>query len=612
LNALLNGGLDILPAKAIIFGGEVLNKQLVERIKRMSPTLEIYNHYGPTESTIGVTTYKVSGDEEEIPIGKPLNNTCVYLLDEEGAALPAGVEGEIYIGGESLANGYLNNPELTREKFITDPYYPDRKLFKTGDKGILDNEGNLLFRGRKDRQVKIRGNRVELREIEVCLEDLDIVSQAVVLTPSSKTKEQLWAVVQAKETADAEKIKALLIHALPGYMIPDRIFILNLIPVTSNGKTDYDKIHSLINEEKSRQNAAVQLESLTSDEQKIQAIFAKILGIECFGPDDSFFDLGGNSLSAIELLYHIKQTFQVNLPLAFLFHYSTIKKIAGELHKNNTFQPLVKMKEGCGDDVLVLVHPAGGDVFCYHTFSGQFVSDISIYGLQSRIVVSGDTNNAIKILADKYLSIIESQNIQGNLIFGGWSMGALIAFEMAVKYSAKKDLFPSVLIIDQTAYTHNVSTNSKDDMDRIVLFAEKVEHLIGEELGITREKIKDMSDWECSALFFEKFRHYGLVPESIEINDFHGFLELMIYHNEISLNYYPSDYKGKVIVVKSENPMMLRTGATLYSDERPRDLLWRTFAGEIHEITSPGNHVSMMRSPFVEVLVKRLEKILTP
>lgn len=608
LQALLKGGEMILPRKNLIFGGESLSIGLVKQIRGQFPSLRIHNHYGPTEATIGVTTCLLTGNESEIPIGKPLDNVYIYLLDDHLSVVPVGVEGEIYIGGACLANAYLHQESLTREKFVDDPYTPGKKLFKTGDRGFLKEDGAIVFRGRNDRQVKIRGNRVELREIELQLEALDGVQQAVALIPSEKTNRQLWAMVHTVSGRGDADYRALLSERMPAYMVPVRIVQTDRLPVTPNGKIDYDAVAERIR--LARQAEVVpekEAAPLTGEEKQVRDIFCKVLKTPAVNRDDSFFEIGGNSLSAIELLYSLNRCFQTDLSLSFLFRHASVQKIVEGLHERPSFASLVKIKEGNGRKALFLVHPAGGNIFCYHTFSDRMAGDTTIYGLQSQ--PGKIDTRGIRELARHYLDEVEKCGFGGELIFGGWSMGALTAYEMAVEWSKEKGQCPPVLVIDQMAYALAVSGHS-DDNDRIALFAEKVEHLIGHPLGITREKLQNLSPESRSLLFLDAFKRDGLVPQSVQISDFHGFLEQMIVHNEQVSAYRPSRYEGKVIVVRSEEALLLKDDTTTYSLERPDDLLWREFAGQVVVVTSPGNHVSMMRPPYVEVLARRVQEIL--
>ncbi len=608
MKALLVGDKDVLPKKALILGGEELSQGLVAKIRSLSPDLDLFNHYGPTESTVGVTTYKIVGDEEVIPIGKPLNNCTVYILDNNMKPLPPGVEGEIFIGGQSLASEYFNRKELTIERFVDDPFHSGERLYKTNDKAVLREDGNILFRGRYDRQIKHNGHRIELKEIEVHLAKQDDIEQAIVLIPDEKTNNQLWAVVSTTNGTGEADIKEKLASTLPHHMIPNRVFILSEIPITLNGKVDYERTFSLVKELYNKNVVNNEPVELTKTEQQLSAIFCKILKIENPDINKSFFDLGGTSISSIELLYSVNDTFKSNLSVAFIFNFSTIKRIAQELNRKFTFSNIVNIKKGAIKKSLFLIHPAGGNIFCYNQMAKLFDSDISIYGIQTNLNVRA--NESIKTLATGYLKEIEKLNIDDDLIMGGWSMGALVAYEMAVLHYKQTGKLSKVVIIDQIAYQDSDSDTKVDDVERMVLFSKKVEHLVGDRLDINYESLIELSKDERSNVFLEKFKQHKLAPENIKSSDFNGFLEQMLHHNNISMQHTPSAYNGEVIIVKAENPLILDDDETTYGINRPEDLLWGQFSDKISIITSPGNHASVMRSPNVEVMTKRLQKAL--
>ncbi len=608
MKALLVGDKDVLPKKALVLGGEGLSQGLVAKIKRLSPDLDLFNHYGPTESTVGVTTYKIVGDEEVIPIGKPLNNCTVYILDNNMKPLPPDVEGEIFIGGQSLATEYFNRKELTIERFVDDPFSSGERLYKTNDKAVLRDDGNILFRGRYDRQIKHNGHRIELKEIEVHLAKQAEINQAIILIPGEKTNHQLWAAVSTRKGTSEADIKEKLSDTLPQHMIPDRVFILNKIPITLNGKVDYGRTFSLVKELYNKNVANHEPVELTETEQQLSAVFCKILKIRNPDINKSFFDLGGTSISSIELLYSINGTFKSNLSVAFIFNFSTIRRIAQELNSKFIFSNIVNIKKGGIKKSLFLIHPAGGNIFCYNQMAKLFDADLSIYGIQANISKSAD--ESIQSLANRYLNEIEKLNIDDDLIIGGWSMGALVACEMAVQYNKQTGKLSKVVIIDQMAYQDSDKDQKTNDVERMVLFSKKVEHLLGDRLNINYKNLAELSQDERSNIFLEKFKEHKLAPENIKSADFNGFLGQMLHHNNISMQHTPSAYRGEVIIVRAENPLILNDDDTTYGSNRPEDLLWSQFSDKILIITSPGNHASIMRSPNIEIMTKRLQKVL--
>ncbi|WP_432329962.1 phosphopantetheine-binding protein [Mucilaginibacter sp. P25] len=296
-------------------------------LKRINPGLEIINEYGPTESTVGSTTYKIADNdtvhETTIPIGRPISNTEIYILDKAGRVQPVGVPGELYIGGAGVARGYLNRPELTSERFVPNPYSKDRgsRLYRTGDQGRWLADGNIEYLGRLDDQVKIRGYRIELGEIESVLQQCPGVQQGVVLArPDAQGNRRLVGYVVAGEGYDQEVLRTYLQSKLPEYMVPSLWVELASLPLTSNGKTDRrslpDPDLSLV-----RGNYEAPVTEL---EEQLAQIWQELLGVERVGVHDDFFDLGGHSLLAIRLVSAIRNELRLEISITDLFSHPTI------------------------------------------------------------------------------------------------------------------------------------------------------------------------------------------------------------------------------------------------------------------------------------------------
>ncbi|MEO1006459.1 MAG: amino acid adenylation domain-containing protein, partial [Cyanobacteria bacterium J06638_38] len=320
LSALLNStsSAEFLPRKQLILGGEASNWELIAKIRQQKPNCQIFNHYGPTETTVGVLTYQVAIEADHqsttVPIGKPLANNQVYILDEQLQPVPLGVPGELYIGGAQVSRGYLNRPELNKEKFIKNIFSDGRKacaprLYKTGDRVRYLAEGNIEFLGRIDRQVKIRGFRIELGEIESKLQQhLGILSAVVIASKNERlfdlenkrliayviTKPQFRLLHQNQDRAIASELRSFCSEQFPEYMIPSAFIILKALPLNANGKIDY---HALPSPEKNRP----ELEQLyvaprSPLEKELAKIWTEVLGLEKIGIHDDFFELGGHSL----------------------------------------------------------------------------------------------------------------------------------------------------------------------------------------------------------------------------------------------------------------------------------------------------------------------------
>ena len=325
---------SILPRKRLILGGETASWELIEKVRKINPDCLIFNHYGPTEATVGVLTYQVYGEElrgisETVPLGRPIANTQIYILDSHLQPVPVGVAGELHIGGENLARGYLNRPELTAEKFICHPFDAQAHLYKTGDLARYLPDGNIEFIGRIDNQVKIRGFRIELGEIEAALGQYPEIAQSVVVAREDAPGEKrlvAYLVSEQKQAPTHNEIRNFLTSKLPEYMVPSAFVMLKSLHLTSNGKVDR---RSLPEPDKMRPELTGNFVApRTNIEEVLAAIWAEVLKIEKVGIYDNFFELGGHSLLATQVISRVRQAFQVELPLHHLFESATVADFA--------------------------------------------------------------------------------------------------------------------------------------------------------------------------------------------------------------------------------------------------------------------------------------------
>ncbi len=309
-----------------IVGGDALHPSHVETLHRINPNIKIYNEYGPTEATVGCVVYEVTS-KDEIYIGKPIQNTQVYVLDANNQLVADGVAGELCISGVGLAQGYLNNIELTNEKFINHPFKSGEKLYKTGDLvKWIDNE-HLHFIGRTDHQVKIRGHRIELGEIEQQIAEKESIHEVAVLVKDETAEEkELIAYMTSSKEETITEIRSYLAARVPEYMIPSSFVQIETFPLTINGKIDKNKLSSV---EGTRLESNIEYVAPTNDtEEKLVAIWEEVLGEEKVGIKDNFFALGGNSIKAIKLLTLINKTFEVDINITDVFNDTTIENIA--------------------------------------------------------------------------------------------------------------------------------------------------------------------------------------------------------------------------------------------------------------------------------------------
>ncbi|WP_036486324.1 non-ribosomal peptide synthetase [Myxosarcina sp. GI1] len=339
LNALLTAEqpAKILPRQRLILGGEVASWDLIDRLRELAPECKILNHYGPTEATIGVTTFEVDikakNKSATVPIGKAIANTQIYLLDSQGQPVPIGVPGELHIGGTGLARGYLNQPQLTAEKFIPNPHVvgairESSLLYKTGDRARYLPDGNIEFLGRTDNQVKIRGFRVELGEIEAVLSQHPDIEQAVV-TVSEDRRLVAHVVPKQLKTLNSKNLRNFALNKLPEYATPSTFVFLKTLPLTPNGKIDRQALpasDSILPELE-----AVYTPPRTPIEAELAEIWQELLNLERVGINDNFFELGGHSLLITQLLARIRDTFKIEISLQSLFKLPTVANIAQKI-----------------------------------------------------------------------------------------------------------------------------------------------------------------------------------------------------------------------------------------------------------------------------------------
>ncbi|MCX4472447.1 amino acid adenylation domain-containing protein [Micromonospora sp. NBC_01655] len=324
---------DLLPARALILGGEASDLERIVPLAAAGPA-RVFNHYGPTEATVGVATYEVDADGPAtgpVPTGRPLPHARVYLLDERMRPVPVGVPGELYLGGERLARGYLNRPGLTAERFVPDPYGPPgSRLYRTGDLGRWRADGQLMFLGRRDHQVKIRGYRVELGEVEAALRDCPGVHQAAVLLRDDRLVAYLEPTPGAAAPEPAE-LRRVLADRLPEHMVPGRWVMLDRLPLQEHGKVD----RRALPEPTDEAPAGERVPPAGPVETLIAGIWQAVLGVAEVGATDDFFDLGGHSLLATQVVARLRRELATvdggatgTVSVMDLFRHRTVRELA--------------------------------------------------------------------------------------------------------------------------------------------------------------------------------------------------------------------------------------------------------------------------------------------
>lgn len=421
----------------MLVGGEALRPDLARQLLRSG---ELWNMYGPTETTVWSTCKRIDGPKD-ITIGCPIDNTQIYVLDDQRRPLPAGVAGELYIGGAGLARGYLGRPDLTAQRFIENPAGPPGdRIYRTGDLGRQLSNGEYECLGRIDHQVKIRGFRVELGEIESALSDLDCVSSAVVIKwePAGGTP-TLVAYVVPSRCSDFEprKLSLLLSERLPAYMIPGRYVRMSSFPLTLNRKIDRGALPDPGQVAESPAHGP-STGPHTETERTVLAVWSDVLVQQQISVDDDFFDLGGQSILAVRVCDEIHRHLRVRLPVSALVEKRSVAQLAAYIDD---------VQSGCvlqAWNTVVPIRPTGSrpPIFCVSGNGGNPMTFVSLadglgeqqpfYGLQHRGVDGiHRPHDSIEAMAQEFLGDMRSVQPNGPYILAGYSAGGLVAYEMA-------------------------------------------------------------------------------------------------------------------------------------------------------------------------------------
>lgn len=585
--------------KKMLVGGEAIGKRIWERVARDEKRC-YYNLYGPTECTVDATAQEISGEGEEC-IGKPLANAQIYILDRNQQLLPLGAEGEICISGEGLARGYWNQPELTQEKFIPHPFSREAgaRLYKTGDAGRRSEDGRIQYIARLDDQVKVRGFRIELGEVEALLREYNGVKEAVAAVKETSSGEQrltAYLVQSEGEILDFDHVRAYLSERLPEYMVPSAFLIQAKLPLTPSGKVDRRALPV---------SDGVRLHTQTpfstprdALEFKLIQIWEDVLDVHPVGVKDNFFVLGGHSLLAVSLMSRIENAFGIKLSVTTLFERATIENLAAHL-RQHTDSPtgstsLVEIQSGHSTSPFFCVHPAGGTVFCYVDLARQMGRDQPFYGLQSRGLYNGySPHSRIEEMAAYYLGLIRAVQPNGPYLLGGWSIGGLVAFEMAQQLQAQGEQVAMLALLDTVAPTHY---EALDHLSLIEAFAQYVGFYL-QRLGISRDDFVQFDPDQQLNRILEHAKIIGALPLDFSFSQIRILFEIFVANANAALRYVPKTRAGRATLFKADEHS--EQGDAKGWDSLLSDKL------EVHPV--PGGHFTMLAQPNVKVLAERLQ-----
>ncbi|MFL6261088.1 MAG: amino acid adenylation domain-containing protein [Thermoanaerobaculia bacterium] len=615
-----------LPRRRLILGGEASYWGQVESLRARAPQLAIANHYGPTESTVGALTFSVDavppqGAGAVVPLGRPLPNLRVLLLDPRGGLVPAGTPGELCIEGAGLARGYLHRPDLTAERFLPDPFAPEpgSRLYRTGDLGRLRPDGNLEFLGRIDHQVKIRGFRIEMGEVEAalaCHPDVREVAVAARQKEPGETRLVAYLAVRRPGLPETE-LRGWLKEYLPDYMVPSHFVELESLPLTPNGKLDRSRLPEPgAGPELTRREAAAPRTLL---ELELLHIWEDLLKMRPIGVDQDFFALGGHSLLVVMLMAKIRKRFGISLPLATLYRAGTVEKLArilaDEGGERAPESPLVPIQPLGAKPPLFCVHPLGGEVLCYYALSQHLGPDQPFYGLQAVHLGSGDGSRelAIEDLARQYIEAVRIVQPRGPYRIGGYSFGAKVAFEMAQQLRHAGEELALLALLDGGAPGRKAQSGRLNEGVLVAQELREQARRAGVPLVISFEEITALPREEGIRLALDHGKAAGLVPEELDLPWVERYLAAVKARDLASERYQPEVYPGPVTffrTVEADREFLdVLHGAGYEVDDLTKG--WSRLVEqplEIHEI--PGHHETLLQEPFVQAVATHLAECL--
>lgn len=606
----------------LMTGGEQFDPAAARSVFASGPPKRLLNVYGPTESTTFAAwkeVSEISAESRIIPIGKPIANTTMFLLDGAFNPVPVGVVGEIFIGGDGLANGYLNRPELNSERFIevsSEKFsVPSRqgcatKLYRTGDLAKYLPNGDIEYLGRKDNQIKMRGFRIELGEIEAALVSHPKVSEAIVLAVRDEVDHRIAAfyVPQIGQQVDLSELREFVRHLLPGYMVPVSWTEMQEFPINANGKIDRICLERMAAFPEERH---VEVQDDPSDELEVKLtwIWRKVLGVNRLGVNDNFFDLGGHSLAAVKMFSNIEKELGCRLPLAAIFRAPTVTELSTMIREGgwtSRWRSLVPIRPLGTKPPFFCVHAVGGNILEYNSLAGNLGPDQPYYGLQS---VGLDGNSApiteIRAMAAVYIGEIKAVQPKGPYYLGGRSFGGTVAFEMARQLRAEGEKIALLAIFDSypKGWQKLCTTETAREYSRQFMRLRIQRHLdlwlrlgLIEKLQYAVSKIRYKSK-KLKNLFWRPLRN--LLPGQSSVGAVIREIEDLNYVAWRS--YVPSVYEGNVTFFCAEGEVC--------PEENIKG--WELMAkGGVDIVKVPGDHQTMIKEPHVITLAAKLEEVL--
>jgi len=587
---------DFPDLQTVISAGEDCPESLAQIWSR---DRSFFNCYGPTETTVCATALRFLPSSGAMSIGRALRNVRTYILDAAMRPLPAGIPGELHVGGAGVARGYLNRPELTRSRFVDNPFEPEGRLYKTGDLARYLPNGAVEFLGRIDGQVKLRGHRIEPGEIEARIESHPAVRECAVVLHGGNSEDgkttsaQLVAyfvpraAVDSAAAIDSDTLRAYTGQTLPQYMVPSVFVSVAELPVNSSGKID----RLALSQMPLRQREA-QIDARDELEDAIAQIWAEALGLDRVDVTHNFFELGGNSLMALNVLSKIEERTGCHLPATALFDAGTVEHIACVVRERGNLRraagSLVRLQPHGTKPPLILVAPAGGSLICYSELARLLGPDQPVTGIE---LPPGKPPETVEALAAQYIGQLDATACGQPFHLGGWSFGGVAAFEMARQLAGRNRPVENVVVFDSRLIHEGEDPDETDiliEIGRVQALARGIEFRLK---GGSLRRLEPHHRAMFIAAQMNRTSGARLETIAMELNT---TLRLFQANMRAARRYVPREYGGCVTLLRA-------------AGEQPAgDYGWSRYCPGLTIRDVPGTHRSMLVQPQVTALEKIL------
>jgi amino acid adenylation domain-containing protein len=599
------GAEDCTGIERVVCSGEVLSAGLVRRFHERLPGARIYNLYGPTEAAVEVTAWEcVGGDRREsVPIGRPIANTKIYILDSHGQPTAIGIAGELHIGGVQVARGYLNKPELTAERFLADPFSGEAgaRMYRTGDVARWTAEGVVEYLGRNDDQVKIRGFRVELGEVEARLGMCKGVSKAVVVAfEDGGGSHRLVAYYTGGNAPTAEVLREHVRAALPEYMVPAAYVRLEALPLTPNGKLDRK---SLPAPERDAYGGDCYEEPVGQVEQALAKIWGELLQVGKVGRNDNFFELGGHSLLVVRMVAQVRAALGMEVALRQLLVQPSLAKFAltfATRVSSERQSNLVPFRTEGSSAPIFIVHGAGGDVTFVREIARALDQRVPVYGLAASGLDAGEEPlRSVPAMAERYVGAIRSIQKNGPYRVLGYSTGGIVAHAMAEHLMSLGETVSFLGLIDAGADVGSgvmslaalTERERQSGLAETAVLSDLAVNLVPADAKSEYEALAATGDFAATLAYLKRIQ---VIPLDID----HEAVRRMV-HVRLGTYEAVSRYRPAPIAVRAT---LFRAGQ---SGAGP--LGWDKLLGpELHVVAVGGEHHTIVAQPHVERLANAI------